>query len=258
MINASEGSVGVAQHNGWMDGENLLVWLKNFVEITRPTEDSPILVVLDGHGSHKDLDVIDYARANHVHLLSLLPHTSHKLQPLDRTFMKPFTQAYSEECALWMRKNPVLRISDYDVAGLVNEAYKNVCRMEIATNGFACTGIHPFNPKIFMDAEFAPSLITDLPQNNAQEIGEPTASCSNQRHELVELEDGGQNLAEENSCPENEFVSHLQQLMPLPDSTQRRIISCKRGSQHSEILTSASDEFYQALSHKAQDKKDQI
>ena len=67
MINAPEGSVGVAQHNGWMDGENFLVWLK----------------------------IIDYARANHVHLLSLPPLTSHKLQPLDRTFMKPFKQAYS-------------------------------------------------------------------------------------------------------------------------------------------------------------------
>ena len=178
------------------------------------------------------------------------------MQPLDRTFMKPFKQAYSEKCALWMRKNPGLRISDYDVAGLVNEAYKKVCRMEIATNGFACTGIHPFNPKIFMDAEFAPSLITDLPQNNAQEIGAPTTSCSNQQHELVKLEDDGQNLAEEHSCQEIEFVSHLQQLMQIPDSTQRRIISRKRRSEHSEILT--GDEFYQALTHKAQDKKDQI
>ena len=100
-----------------------------------------------------------------------------------------------------------------------------------------------------MDAEFAPSLITDLPQNNAQEIGAPTASRSNQRYELVELEDDGQNLAQENSCQEIEFVSHLQQLMPLPDSTQRRIISRKRRSEHSEILT--GDEFYQALTHKA-------
>ena len=217
MINALEGSAGVTQHNGWMDGENFLAWLKNFVEITRPTEDSPILIVLDGHGSHKDLDVIDYSRANHLHLLSLSPHTIHKWQPLDRTFMKPFKQAYSEECALWMRKNPGLSISDYDVAGLVNEAYKKVCRIKIATNGFACTGIHPFNPKIFMDAEFAPSLITGLPQDNAQEIGAPIASCSIQRHELVELEDGGQNLTEENSC-QNEFVSHLDKLMSLPDS----------------------------------------
>ena len=43
--------------------------------------------------------------------------------------------------------------------------------------------------------------------------------------------------------------------MPLPDSTQRRITWRKRRGQHSEILT--SDEFYQALSHKAQDKKEQ-
>ena len=211
---------------------------------------------MDGHGSHKDNDVIDYARANHVHLLSLPPHTSHKLQPLDRTFMKPFKQAYSEECAVWMFKNPGLRISDYDVAGLVNEAYKKVCRMEIATNEFACTGIDPFNPKILMDAEFAPSLITDLPQNNAQEIGAPTASCSNQQHELVELEDDGQNLPEENSFSVIEFFSHLQQPMSLPFSIQRRIISRKRRSEHSEILT--GDESYQAFTHKAQDKKDQI
>ena len=35
------------------------------------------------------------------------------MQPLDRKFMKPFKQAYSEKCALWMRKNTALRKKCY-------------------------------------------------------------------------------------------------------------------------------------------------
>ena len=50
------------------------------------TEYWQVLLVLDGHASHRPLDVVTYAREHDVALLCLPPHTTHRLQPLDRTF----------------------------------------------------------------------------------------------------------------------------------------------------------------------------
>lgn len=90
MFNAPMDSKGVALPNGWMNGEFFLKWLEYFVKFSRPSNEPPVLIILDSHSSHKTLDVINFCRNNNVHLISLPPHTSHNMQPLDRTFMKPF------------------------------------------------------------------------------------------------------------------------------------------------------------------------
>lgn len=178
------GSIFDAQPSGWITVEGFLKWLKVFTERVNPTETSPALLIIDGHASHKDLNVITFAKENHIHMLSLPPHTSHRLQPLDRTVMKPFKNAYNEACSMWMRKYPNIKIALKDIAGLVNTAFSKICRMEIAQSGFKCTGIHPLNPNIFSDLDYAPSLnkIEDRPisQNvtspnfNEEETDAPT------------------------------------------------------------------------------------
>jgi len=100
---------------------------------------------LDGYGSHKDLKVIEYAQDNHIHMLSTPSHTTHKLQPLDQVFFKPFKQAYRSASASWMHQNPGARLLEYDVAGLINTAFTKVARLKIAQNGFRCTGIQTFD-----------------------------------------------------------------------------------------------------------------
>ncbi|KAK9753338.1 DDE superfamily endonuclease [Popillia japonica] len=93
-------SISFSTPNGWMTAEAFLKWLRHFAWFTKPSADDfawftkpsaddAVLRIVDGHGSHKELDVITYARKNHVHMLSIPSHTTHKLQPLDRTFMKP-------------------------------------------------------------------------------------------------------------------------------------------------------------------------
>jgi hypothetical protein len=78
-------------------------------------------------------------------MLSTPLHTTHKLQPLDRVFFKPFKQAYRSASTSWMRQNPGDRLTDYDVAGSVNTAFNKVARLKIAQNGVRCTGIQPFH-----------------------------------------------------------------------------------------------------------------
>jgi len=84
---------------------------------------------LDGHGSHKNLKVIEYARNNHIRMLSTPPHTTHKLQTLDRVLFKPFKQAYGSASTSWMRQNLGARLTEYDVAGLLNITFTKVARL---------------------------------------------------------------------------------------------------------------------------------
>ncbi|CAH1987730.1 unnamed protein product [Acanthoscelides obtectus] len=190
MINAPNESVGEAQPNGWMNAELFLKWMQHFVQYSNPTAQNPVLLILDGHASHKDLDVIEFARKNNIHMLSTPPHTTHKLQPLDRTFMKPFKSAYNDACDLWMRANPAIRISEYEIAGFVAIAFNRVSRMDIAVNGFHCTGIHPFDRNIFSDLDFIGSDMTNVTESQSatesslshSQLTEPTPStsaCSN-------------------------------------------------------------------------------
>ncbi|GBM12737.1 hypothetical protein AVEN_228526-1 [Araneus ventricosus] len=72
-------SVGFPTPSGWMTNETFLKWLQHFVSFTKPSSTDKVLLISDGHSSRKELDVVTYARENHVHMLSFPPHTNHKL-----------------------------------------------------------------------------------------------------------------------------------------------------------------------------------
>ncbi|KAJ4442421.1 hypothetical protein ANN_04007 [Periplaneta americana] len=163
-IGALDKSIAGAQPNGWMSADTFLIWLKHFIKHRKPTPQNPVLLILDGHSSHKELTVISCARESNVHMISTPPHTTHKLQPLDRMFMKPFKAAYAEASAMWMRQNAGLQITENEISGLVSTTYAKSCRLDIARNGFLCTGIHPLNPGVFTENDYLPSLLTDIPE----------------------------------------------------------------------------------------------
>ena len=103
MIGAPPESNGVACESGWMNAETFLRWLQHFQQHVHPSAARSFLLILYDHSSHKDLKIIEYARDNHIHMLRTPPHTTHKLQPLDRIFFKPFKQAFGSLSASWMR-----------------------------------------------------------------------------------------------------------------------------------------------------------
>ena len=82
--------------NGWMRKELFFEWFKLFVQMIPPLR--PVLLVLDGHGSHITIEVIEYAQSNEIHLLCLPSYTSDILQPLDDGVFKSFKTFFSKVC----------------------------------------------------------------------------------------------------------------------------------------------------------------
>lgn len=94
MDDAVPGSSVVYHKSEWINKDSFISWFKMFVNLSNPSPDKPVLLLLDGHCSHiKSLQLINIARENNVIMLTFPPHTTHRLQFLDVSFMAPL-QAY--------------------------------------------------------------------------------------------------------------------------------------------------------------------
>ncbi|XP_067437844.1 uncharacterized protein [Thunnus thynnus] len=94
-------------------------------------------------------------------MLTLPSHTSHCLQPLDKTVYGPLRTYYNRAMDGWMRTNPGKTATIYDIPGLVKEAFMSAMTPRNIISGFKITGIFPFNRDIFPDEDYAPSMVTD-------------------------------------------------------------------------------------------------
>jgi len=175
MNGASSGAVGYASPNGWIDGGIFVMWMKHFICHVNPSTTNRHVIILDGHCSHKTLEVISLARDNGIDLLVLPPHTTHRLQPLDTVFYKLLSDCYNAAADRWKLTNAGRRISFYEVASLFCEAYEKTATVAKASSGFRCTGIWPFNPDVFDAAEFALSIVTDKPLTTASDSSDAPA-----------------------------------------------------------------------------------
>ena len=75
--------IGVANSSEWMSAACFTEFIKYFIKHTKCSKDRPVILILDNHDGHISIKTIDLSKENGVTLLTLPPHCSHKLQPLD-------------------------------------------------------------------------------------------------------------------------------------------------------------------------------
>ncbi|XP_041367107.1 uncharacterized protein LOC121381816 [Gigantopelta aegis] len=169
MNSAPTGSTGHCTDNGWTDDERFLKCLKHFTSVAKPKKEEKHVIILDGHHSHKTLAAVEYGRSNGIELITLPPHCTHKMQPLDKTFFKALKNAYNAAADIWTVANQGKRITCYEVAELFALAYNKTATVEKSVSGVKACGLWPFNDGIFMDEDFIAAQLTDEPEPQPQQ-----------------------------------------------------------------------------------------
>lgn len=186
---APNGTLFRAHPSGWMQTDLFVDWFKHFLQHTKPTITDPVLLILDGHASHtKNLEFIELARDNHVTVVSLPPHCTHRLQPLDVSFMGPLKSYYSKAIEQFLRVTHGQPVRQVNIAALFGDAYGKAALVATAENGFLRTGIYPMDITVFKDEDFNPSEASDVPLKTSDKhpnTSDEQPSTSEQREQTT-------------------------------------------------------------------------
>ncbi|EDW77184.1 uncharacterized protein Dwil_GK22069 [Drosophila willistoni] len=201
--NVSPGIAGFANDSGWMGQPEFVRYIRHFIKFVKPSKDRPVLLLMDNHVSHMSVEALDFADANGVHILSFPPHCSHRLQPLDVSVLGPMKTYYESQCSAWQNNNANKVLEIRHIAGLVCNALDFVLTPKIIKAGFAATGIVPFNPDIFTDADF----VQTIAQNEEQVAFDAGITKDDQRrivlNNTLDIGHGKEVLTSEISTPQS-------------------------------------------------------
>jgi hypothetical protein len=220
---APEGSRWCWQPNGWMDDTIGERWFNDIFLQNCGTE-RPQLLILDGHSSHETLGILMRAMEENIHILALPPHTTHALQPLDKTVFGPLNRAYNEACSNFMQANPLNQVNKWSFPGLFAQAWETAVTVVNIQSGFRSCGIYPLNNSIIPDAAFGPSEPTDVPLPDPQiqqkePDGQQCQSTVNVLPELLLYE--ATPMEDENDTPitfdDSAVISQDEYLAPILD-----------------------------------------
>lgn len=161
LIDAPTSSLALGNRSGWMTGELFIKVLEHIQKHTKCSKEKKILLLLDNHESHTTVGAINFCRDNGIIMLSLPPHTSHKLQPLDVGVYGPFKNACAIAFNDWMTSNAGKAITIKQIAHLTKVAFHAAFTQKNITHSFQKPGLWPINRLAFQDEDFAASFATD-------------------------------------------------------------------------------------------------
>lgn len=216
------GSQVAMSESGYINEDLFLVWLQHFQKHRSPGR---CLLLLDGHISHQSLQSLEYCVEHQIELLCLPPHTTHVLQPLDRTVFKPLKTYYHHETNSFVHTNPTASITKFVFGGIFNAAWRKGATVGNAVKGFECTGINPFHPNKIPPERFLPSAIFDnkMPGDHNNECEEQTGKSSD-----IETSPNSNYVHQEpdNGTSLNPSTS-FSVVLPTPQKNKRKKISTR-------------------------------
>ncbi|XP_072380606.1 uncharacterized protein [Diabrotica undecimpunctata] len=164
MINGSPpGPLGLASKTGWMNTECFVQVVRHFIKHTGSTRENPSLLLMDNHQSHLSIEAIDLCKNNGVTILTIPPHCTNRLQPLDVGLFKPFQTFYNAAVDAWMMNHPGQTFTIYNVAACVGTAYPRAMTPVNIASAFRKSGIFPFDRHVFAEEDFLSSFVIDRP-----------------------------------------------------------------------------------------------
>ena len=105
----------------------------------------PILILLDGHSSHYNPNVIREAAENGVIIFCLPPNITHVAQPLDVTPFHSLKSHWYNACEQYMSSHPGKIVTIYNFSKIFSQAWYQTMIPRTIMAGFRATGVYPFN-----------------------------------------------------------------------------------------------------------------
>jgi hypothetical protein len=114
----------------------------------------PAILLLDGHRSHVSLEAIDIARRNKIILIKLPAHTTHLLQPCDKSCFKPLKDIWRKKVTAYQRENGFRNINKSNCVDLLCAAWQEALTPSTIISGFTSTGVFPPNREMYPKDQF--------------------------------------------------------------------------------------------------------
>ena len=115
-----------------------------------------------------------------IHILCLPPHTTHALQPLDRSVFGPLNKAFNTVCSEFLAENALHSVNKWSFPGLLSSSWDIAFTKSNIQSGFRACGIYPFNPRAVDQGMLLPSKPSDsalVPSTENESPLTPVASA---------------------------------------------------------------------------------
>ena len=157
-----------ASENGWMTTKIFENFFEKFVAEVRVDNDLPLLMILDGHSSHKSKKTLRIAKENNIHFLRLPSHTTDLLQPLDVSCFAPIKMRYEtkllDHVHATAAREPLKRSQ---FADLLCSVWHEGLSPDNIKSGFRATGIYPLDRSVYDLSRLDPIKVKSYEEWNA-------------------------------------------------------------------------------------------
>ena len=103
------------------------------------------------------------AQEENIHILAILPHTNHALQPLDKAVFGPLNRAYNEVCSAYLQENALHQIKRWIFPAFFRQAWNKAVTGASIGSGFWSCRFYPLDISVIPDKLIDPSQPTDKP-----------------------------------------------------------------------------------------------
>ncbi|KAJ8885068.1 hypothetical protein PR048_011264 [Dryococelus australis] len=153
--NLPPGSVVFMTDSGYITIELFRKFHEHFVA-HKPQGKKSNLLEVDGLSTHvSDPDILQFAVDNSIIMISIPPHTSHYIQPLDRSFFRPLKMHYCGVCNNWIKQNPTRSVTKLQFGMLLSQVWGKACSVENGVSEFRACGLVQFNPGAIPESAFS-------------------------------------------------------------------------------------------------------
>jgi hypothetical protein len=146
--------------NGWTSNKIGGEWLRRvFIPDTAPHQDRWRMLIIDGHGSHTNIEFMWLCKQHKIWIIYLPPHTSHVLQPLDLAPFSVTKSKYRKEIGALSALDDAAPVKKERFITAYDQARKEGLSDRVIRAGWRAAGLCPYNPDLVLSS----SQISDRP-----------------------------------------------------------------------------------------------